>query len=239
MNEQGKKRLLSPGNNNSAANPDDKRRRNDSVEIDDLDPSQIEIMEQDNLTMSNLNIKMDKMIEQLSLSVKAEDIKNLVSKADLKIFDDRLLAQSQEIGQLRDEMKSLKSNLDVLQSNLDSHIATSFDAGERSVGHDPHREPGRRISNMAPAGVNNPRSMSMQRRNLVIEGLGGDSDSEIILEFIRLTTAIGVIVYTKEVEQVVRMSRRDESNKKPGPVLLTLSRIVLRDMILKKKGGLL
>ena len=238
-NEQGKKRLLSPGNINPETNPDDKRRRNDSVDIDDFEPSQLEDMAQAELSLSDINKKMDIIMQQLTLSVKVDDLKNLANKNDLKIFDDRLLAQSQEIGQLREEMKSLKGDFDVLQSNLDSHIAASFDAGGRSVGHDLRRDPGRRNFNMVSFDVNNTRAVSTPRRNLVIEGLGGDSDMEITAEFIRLTAAIGVTVYAKEVEQVIRMSRRDENNKKPGPVLLTLTRIVLRDTILKKKGGLI
>ena len=91
---------------------------------------------------------------------------------------------------------------------------------------------------MAPDDVNNRRVSPPQRRNLVIEGLPGESEPEMIAEFIKIAAAAGVIVYAKEVEQVVRMIRRDESNKKPGPVLLTLSRMVLRDTLLKKKGDL-
>ena len=65
-----------------------------------------------------------------------------------------------------------------------------------------------------------------------------ESEPEMVVEFIKLAATLKVIVYAKEVEQVLRMNRRDETNKKPGPVLLTLARNVLRDTILKKKGNL-
>ena len=42
----------------------------------------------------------------------------------------------------------------------------------------------------------------------------------------------------KEIEEVVRLNRRDENNKRSGPVVVTLSRPILRDNIQKKKGGL-
>ena len=247
--EQGKKRLLSPGNTISPTNPDDKRRRNNSLEIEeDLDLTEPKNMEPNRPTepaevaepsMSDLNKKMDIIMTRLNLTALSEDLINLVSKDDLKEFDDRLIAQNQEIGQLRDEMKVLKGNIDVLQSNLDSHVAANLAGSSRLVGRDPGRDPGYTTSNMAARASNFARLSPPQRRNLVIEGLRGESEEEIMAEFVNLTSVIGVTVYKKEIEQVVRMGRKDEANKKPGPVLLTLTRIVLRDNILKKKGGLL
>ena len=58
---------------------------------------------------------------------------------------------------------------------------------------------------MAPREINTGRSASTQRRNLVIEGLQGDSDDEIKSTFISLNSAIGIKVYNSEIEQVNRM----------------------------------
>ena len=233
--EQGKKRLLSPGNVNLVNTPDDKRRRNDSLVIEEDEPAQPLNMEPEQQpSLLDLKKSIDAIITSLNLTASKEDIKNLASKNDIKTLDDRLLAHDQEIGQLRDEIKTLKGNIDSLQSNVDSQLAASLASGSGSVG----RDPGSITFNMASTDVNNRCVSPPQRRNLVIEGLTGDSDQEIVSQFINLSSAVGVTVYAREVEQVVRISRRDESNKKPGPVLITLTRIVLRDTILKKKGNL-
>ena len=97
----------------------------------------------------------------------------------------------------------------------------------------------RGYSNMASIEVNKPRSPPAQRRNLIIEGLEGDSDDEIKTAMIKATTAMGVTIYACEIEQVIRMRRRDDTNPKPGPVLATMTRSILCDNILSKKGDLL
>ena len=223
------KRLLSPSNIDPTENPDDKRSRNASLDIDEIDPTQLGKMELDKEPMmSDLKKSMDTILAQLSLTALSEDLKKVASRTDLKEMDNRLLAQSQEIGQLREEMKSLRGNFESLQSNVDRQIAANLASGAGSLSGDP----GNITPNMAAGEVNS-------RQNLVFEALTGDSDAEIISEFIKTASAICVTVYSQEIEQVVRMSRRNDANKKPGPVLQTLSRIILRDTILRKKGDLM
>ena len=233
--DQGTKRLLSPETVNSVANKEDKRRRNDSLEIDESDPSQVEIMDPKQPSMWDLQKSMDDVLRRLTLTALSEDLNKLVSKDDLKELDDRVLAQSQEIDQLRDEMKGMQTKFDRLQSNVDSHIAANLSGATRSLG----RDPGRTITSMAAPGSNRSRSTGPQRRNLVIEGIRGETDMEIIANVIEMCEAIDIKVYASEIEQVTRMGRRDEANKKPGPVILTLSRIILRDSVLQKKCGLM
>ena len=225
--DQGQKRLLSPESNTTSF--EDKRRRNNSIEIDDLNPSQVSNMEPQP-TLLDLKKCMNVILTRLDTTVKADDLKQLATKQDLKGIDDRITANNQEISQLRDEMKQLKGNFDQLQTSVDGQIAQNMARVDRSRGH----EPGSSQFNMATSEVNIGRTGSTQRRNLVIEGLTGDNDDEIKATFIGITSAIGVKVYNSEIEQVMRMRRRDDNNKKPGPVLLTLTRIVLRDNILKK-----
>ena len=168
--EQGKKRLLSPGSINLA---DDKQRRNDSLDIDNSDTVLKEIMEpeQNELSLLNLKQSISSVIVMLNLTASKGDLKALASKGDLKELDDRIVAQNQEIGQLRDELKSLKTNFDSLQANVDGQLAASLASGAGSLG----RDPGRIITNMASAEGNNLRSSNTQRQNLVIEGLIGES----------------------------------------------------------------
>ena len=235
-NEQGQKRLLSPESNTNP-NTEDKRRCNDSLEIDEIAPSQVENMEQE-ITLLDLKKLLDGVIVQLKDTAKADDLLNLASKQDIKEIDDRVTAQSQEINQLRTQMSTLQNNFNSLQSTVDGQLAANMARGSGSVGPDPTFEPGRTTTNMAATGAYGPQSSPSRRRNLVFEGLKGGDDMEIKAAVIDVASAIGVKVYGEEIESVFRMPRRDERNVKPGPVLVTLSRIVIRDSILKKKSDL-
>ena len=92
--------------------------------------------------------------------------------------------------------------------------------------------------NMAPPTVNNPRAATPQRRNLIIEGQKSESDPDVISGVLAISVAIGVTFYAKEIEQVIRLNRRDDTKKRPRPVLVTVSRAVLPDNIFRKKGDL-
>ena len=233
--EQGTKRLLSPESTN--AKPDDKRVRNDSIEIDDQTPSQIPNMEGDleqPLTLADLKKTMDIILSRLSLTASTQDLKGLATKDDIKVLDDRITAQGTEISQLRNEMKTIQGKFNDLQNNVDSQTAANLTRDARSLG----RDPGNTRTSMADPKVNTVRTDMSRRRNLVFEGLIGSSESEMKASVIAVASAIGVTVYLNEIEYVVRMSRRDQSNAKPGPVLVTLTRVVIHDMILKKKKNL-
>ena len=51
----------------------------------------------------------------------------------------------------------------------------------------------------------------------------------MIANLLQITTEIGAIVFKSDVEDIFRMDRRDNSNKAPGPVLVTLTQISIRD----------
>ena len=53
-----------------------------------------------------------------------------------------------------------------------------------------------------------------------------------------MALALGVIMYSSDIEEVLRPKNRDENRKTPGPVVVTLKRVLQRDMILKKKVSL-
>ena len=229
------KRLLSP---ESTENIEDKRHQNNSLDMIDILPLQIVDMEKETITLSELKTLMDSMIAQLKTTAKTDDLLVLASKQDIKVIDDRVTAQNTEISQLRTQMNEFQRNLNSLQSTVDGQLAANFARAGRSVGRDPGHEPGRTTSNMAYLSAIRTQTTDSRRRNLVIEGLKGDTDMEIKAAFIDLTSAIGVKVYGNEIESVMRMPRRDPTNVTPGPVLVSLSRIVLHDNILQKKGDL-
>ena len=76
------------------------------------------------------------------------------------------------------------------------------------------------------------------RKNLVIEGLKGASESEILTEFLDITAQLEVLVYKVDVEEIFRMKRRDLNATTPGPVMIKLNRVSLRDRIMQKKANL-
>ena len=228
------KRLLSPQLN---TNTEDKRRRNDSIEIEEDLSSQSFKMEKET-TLADLKILMDSIIMQLKDTAKSDDLLTLASKQDIKEIDDRVTAQNEEIVQLREQMKEVQKNLNSLQSTVDGQMAANLTRPVRSVGHDPNFEPGTTTGNMAAPMPTRSQTGDPRRRNLVIEGLQGVNDLEMKAAFIELSSLIGVKVYCEEIDSVVRMTRRDDKNLTPGPVLVSLSRIVLRDNILRKKGNL-
>ena len=210
-------------------NPEDKRRRNNSLGNELPQPIIMDI-----ISMLELKLSMDMILAKLSLTALAEDMKGLASKEDLKRIDDQMTTQNHEIGQLKDEVKILKGNLETLQANVDKQYALNLVNGSGSMGHDP----GSNSFNMAPRSVNNPCAATPQQRNLIIEGLNGDPDPEIITGVLKIADAIGVTLYAKEIEQVFRLNRRDEADTRPGPVSVTLTRAILRDNMLRKKGDL-
>ena len=92
---------------------------------------------------------------------------------------------------------------------------------------------------MAQLGQNKPGPVRSKRRNLIIEGLPGNNDTEIKTNIIQLAERLSVTVFPAEIEEVLRMSRRDPNDSRPGPVLVTFARVVLRDAIISKKRRLL
>ena len=164
--DQGIKRLLSPESRDFVlTNQDDKRRRNDSIEIVDSQSLQSKAMEdfpEFKPTLRDLKKTMDNTVE-------SEDIKDLATKHDLKVMDDRICAQGQEISQLRGELKIIQGNVASLQSTVDGQLAENIAKQAGSMG----REPGSANSNMADRGVNKPRTPTLQQRSLVFEGLNG------------------------------------------------------------------
>ena len=222
------KRLLSP---QLDINTEDKRRRNESIETKaDVPPLSFNMEKE--TTLADLKLLMD------SITAKTDDLLTLASKQDIKEIDDRVTAQNEEIVQLRDQMKEIQNNLNNLQSTVDSQMAANMTRAGRSVGRDPNFEPGTTTVNMAAPRPNKSQVGDPRCRNLVVEGLKGDDELEMKAAFIDLASLIGVKVYGEEIDNVVRMTRWDEKNLTPGPVLVSLSRIVLRDNILRKKGNL-
>ena len=240
--EQGKKRVYSPNtvvSPTSAPNQEKKTRKN-SIEIDEINPSPVEMepdpetMPQQDLTMADLKSWMNKISNQLSETVKLENIKDLASKADLDTINDRITAQGTEINQIRDELNKCQQDITQLRTQFDLTTAQELDRKQGSAERGLGQVQGRDSTNMADNNNNSTRRTST-RRNLIFQGLKGNSEEEIVAAIISVALAIGVIMYSSDIESVLRLRNRDDTKTTPGPVLITLKRTLQRDMILKKK----
>ena len=55
---------------------------------------------------------------------------------------------------------------------------------------------------------------------------------------IKVAEALNVGLFASEIESVIRIKRRDDKDVRPGPVIATFTRVILRDSIITKKPGL-
>ena len=184
-------------------------------------------------TLLDLKRYMDEILAQTNDNGKK--IENLATKADFQEAKDQMTAQGTEIDQLRLEVTQLKKTVKEIEENIDLQLAQKLNRMSSMPGY----MAGSARSNMAQSDQNKPRLVSTKSRNLIIEGLPGDNDSEIKTNIIQLAERLSVTVFLTEIEEVLRMSRRDPNNLRPGPVLVTFARVVLRDAIISKKRRLL
>ena len=237
--DQGTKRLLSP---ESVQQPDilDKRLRHDSLEFEDQDPSQKIIpsnMEGKDSLPKDLNTWMAQISGQLKMTVQKSDLDTLATKEDLSIIRDNITAQGEEINQLRQEIAGYKKDLDSLRTTFDLNEAEKLNrklqTAGRYVGQNNNNP--RNLASADQFQTSRPQST---RRNLVIEGLTGNDENEMIASLLKLTTALGLVVYKCDIDAIFRMKRRNVVITTPGPVLVIFNRVTVRDNILKNKVNL-
>ena len=91
-------------------------------------------------------------------------------------------------------------DLDNLRVSVDRGEATKLN----QIYH--HVNPGN-VNNMSDQTRNVPTRGSSTRRNIVIEGLNGDSESELLAEILSLTGELKVIVYKTDIDEIFCMKR--------------------------------
>ena len=236
--DTNRKRLLSP----TAISPsneqlNEKKLRKDSIELDDSEIYQSEMEENKDLTKADLKKWMSTISDQLKNTVKVEDLKELATQSDINMLEDKITAQNTEITQVREELNKCQDDINKIRTQFDQAIASELDRKLKSADADIGQTLPRRV-NMAAQNINILNPAPTARRNLIFQGLGGDTNDELMANIISLTSEIGVIMYKSDVEFIGRIPKRDLANKAPAPVLLTVTRVLLRDMILKKKTTL-
>ena len=234
--EQRQKRLLSPESVNlPTSNKLDKRQRHDSLLIEEDLPEKQEKMANKEIPESDLKSWMTRISAQLELAASKTDIVGLATKKDLDKVTDRIVAQGEEIKQIRDEIDQYKKDFDALRTTVDlaeaRKLTKSYETRDRML-------PARNVNNMADSVRYQPTRQTTTRRNLVIEGLKGSNEEEMATNLIRIATEIGAILFKTDIDSIIRLNRRDKSNMTPGPAVVCFGRISIRDNILKKKINL-
>ena len=233
--EYRSKRLLSPESTNGEIPEDKRKKAHDSIEIEVYDIPELEMdplqksEESKELTLGDIKRYMDTILARVDKN--GEALEHLVSKQEYTELNDHVTAHGTEIEQLKSEMKNLKESLKNIEQTVDRQIAEKINRKFETADHSAGSRPG----NMAPRNQNNRPGPSSKRRNLVFEGLPSESDDEIKSNIIQIAKAIGVVLFAMEIESVQRLTRRDEHDVCPGPVIATFTRIVHRHAIITKK----
>ena len=128
-------------------------------------------------------------------------------------------------------MGQYKKEINSLRESVDQGEATKLSLMYRHV--DPAN-----VNNMSTRPQNQLTRGSTSRTNIVIKGLKGEAESDILAEFLSLSRELNVIVYKTDVDEIFRMKRRNDKIKMPGPVLVKLNRTCIRDSIMKNKSKL-
>ena len=216
------KRILSPTTITSPTAINEEKRRRDETDIiadgDGGDSAR-------EPTMLDLKTYMDAIMARLNTTA---------TKVDVSAINDKITAQNIEIDQLKSRMQKHEDDLKKIQATVDEEVAASLqrkfqtaDSTTRMI-----------TTNMATDGIDREQRPSSTRRNLIVEGLVGETEDEMCTTLIAVCASIDVTMYKRDIELITRYKRRDETSKKPGPVNVTIALVGLRDNILRKKRDL-
>ena len=79
-----------------------------------------------------------------------------------------------------------------------------------------------------------PSQTFRRRRNFVFEGIPTMDDCEIVGYVVQLCAALEIIAYPADIEDVVPMRRRDDSDR-PPPILISFAQLHIRSALLRRK----
>ena len=75
-------------------------------------------------------------------------------------------------------------------------------------------------------------------RNIIIHGLKPKDDDSLMEPILDLFQAMGAIIFSSDIEDIVTLGRADPTTLRPPPVRVTFDQFHMRDKVMKKKGWL-
>ena len=145
--DQRPKRLLSPESVNLPipTKLDKRQRHNSLLVVDDL-PDKQSAMNENETPASDLKQWMTRISAQLELAASKTDIVGLATKQDLDKINDQMLAQGQEIKQIREEMDLYKKDFEALRLTVDKAEAMKLNSSYETTDR---MRSGLNVNNMA------------------------------------------------------------------------------------------
>ena len=215
--EQGQKRNLSFNSNPS---PEElKRSRHHSLAVSSMLPTFGLPQVPDCYSVLDLMTEIRKIGAN---AITRSDLQLLATKEDILNVDNKLVAQSTEISQLRDELEQQAKRLKEAEAkvNTRTHLPEA-------------RRPN--IKNNGASKTTNP---EIRKYNVVIEGVPYEQNDKLPEYVVEICSTLKMTVYIQDITDKVRLPRRDPHEKRPAPVLVTFAKQYIREGLLRKKNSL-
>ena len=173
--------------------------------------------------------RLDRLSLELKSTVKSDQIKELVTKEDLKDLTDRMNTHEARIVSIEQEHLKQRSELEALRLQV---VELGQNTADREGPDNVYQQ--RSHIGRAPTMVSNN---SPKRMNLVVEGVPKVDD--LYDYMILMARKLNTIIYKRDMTLATRLRRRDPKDKRPGPVLVCFVHAHIRDKFLKKKKDLM
>ena len=232
--DEGKKRgideVISPSQLNQNGFMDKRIRNQSPTTVFDLDSRTIQTQRPDD---SAILQAINSLRTEVSTNVKADDLRNLATKEDIHQINLKLEGYAKEVTDLKMSFEKHKADLRDISELSNKNAASIMDLGQRISGP----EEGGALSQRGQYGGVPSRPIQnnqMQKRmNLVLEGISMDKDPYGYL--LELGEDLGFVVYKRDITNVTRLRRRDSSDPKPPPLLVSFNQSHVRDSYLRNK----
>ena len=172
------------------------------------------------------DITLADIMAQLKLTAKVSDLAEVAKKKDLIELQGLVTANSFEIQQLKENLEIQTKRLQLLEDSAGRQAASMFRRTQPDV--DVNR------SDQHGGAQSNPSQLNSRRRNLVFEGIPVMDERDIVGFIVQLCSALEIIAYPVDIEDIIPMKRRDGSER-PLPILVTFAQLHIRSAILRRK----
>ena len=161
------------------------------------------------------------------------ELKKVATKEDLVQVKGTLVAQSAEIQQLRTELEKHSDRIKALETEAGARAARETNSTAGPDVYKPQRK------QYGGAHADRLPRQQQRRQNVVIHGLNVKKDEELMENILDLCQAMGEIVFSSDVEEIVRLGRSETPGINTSPIKVTFQFAYIRNNILQKKANLL